>query len=330
MRCAITRGTRSSYLSGYRALLDFTSTGRATCDFLQPSIHNQELFWVAFIAWLSDHRKVRHSTGRHYLYGIQSLLLEVGHHVPILRFKLVRRALKAWARREGPSISRPKLPVTVALLNSALQRAPPRNHVDRVIWAMMLLGVYALLRCGELTLDIFDSSHFPRFRDWSLVEQGSIGRFHLPSSKSDTSFQGTYVYVCANSSRTCPVTAMQAMILLAPFAWTHSAPLFSYDGIHPISRVSFLSKVRKYLAPATPAGEVISGHSFRRGGAQSLYDAGVPLSTIRDIGRWKSDIVMKRYYGFSAERLRELSDTVARAAPSRVMSFHPLKGPTKG
>lgn len=283
---------------------------------------------MAFIAWLADFRKLRQSSGRHYLYGIQSLLLEAGYHVPILRFKLVRRALKAWARREGPSDTRPKLPVTAALLTDVVRYNPPRQHSDRVIWAMMTLGVYGLLRCGELTLDIFDSSHFPRFNDWSLHENCSIGRFRLIISKSDTSSQGTFIYVSSNNSPTCPVAAMQAMILLSPFTWSPSSPLFSFDGIHPLSRAVFLSRVRKLLGSVT-SSSIISGHSFRRGGAQSLYDAGVPLTTIRDIGRWKSDIVMKRYYGFSAERLRELSTSVATSASSRLLSFHPFRGPSK-
>lgn len=284
---------------------------------------------MAFVAWLADHRKVRQTTGRHYLYGIQSLLMEAGYHVPILRFKLVRRALKAWARREGPSVTHPKLPVTVAVLNAAFIRAPPRCHHDRVIWAMMLLGAYGLLRCGELTVDTFDKSHFPRFSDWSLLEQGTIGRYHLSSSKSDTTSQGTYIYVSANGSHTCPITAVNAMVSLAPFSFSVSSPLFSFDGMHPISRSTFLTNVKKLLTPFSSSGTV-SGHSFRRGGAQSLYDAGVPLSTIRDIGRWKSDIVMKRYYGFSAERLKELSASVAAAAPTHVLTFQPIRGPSRG
>lgn len=263
------------------------------------------------------------STGKHYLYGIQSLLSESGHHVPILRFKQLRRALKAWGKREGPSIVHPKLPITTSLLKSAASSFSKHYHRDRVLWAMVTLGVYGLLRCGELTSDVFDPTHFPRFSHWSLHEGGTIGRFHLPSSKSDVFSHGTYVYVAANSTGTCPVTAVQSMILLAPFRWAASSPLFTFDGIHPLSRSTFLAAVRKHFGPVTSTSK-ISGHSFRRGGAQSLYDAGVPLSTIRDIGRWKSDIVMRRYYGLSAEKLRMISSATASSSPSRILNFHLL------
>lgn len=309
--------------------MDFLGSGSTPCDIFLPSIHNQELLWVAFIAWLIDFRRIRMATGKHYLYGIQSLLLEAGHHVPILRFKQVRRALKAWGRREGPIVSNPKLPVTVALLRSAALHFLPRDHADRVIWAMMTLGVYGLLRCGELTQDLFDATRYPRYSDWSLHEAGTIGRYYLSLSKTDVTFQGTHIYVSANSSPTCPVTSMQAMILLAPFNWSTSSPLFSLDGIRPISRTMFLSRVRKILSSVASPSD-ISGHSFRRGGAQSLYDAGLPLDTIRDMGRWKSDLVMRRYYGFSASKLHSISTQLATTSSSRLLNFHTSRGPTKG
>lgn len=309
--------------------MDFLKLGLSPCDIYQPSVHNHELLWVAFIAWLADHRNIRMTTGRHYLFGIQSLLVEAGHHVPILRFKLVRRALKAWGKREGPTTTHSKLPVTVAVLRASVSSFSKRHHEDRVIWAMATLGVYGLLRCGEMTVDSFEPSRYPRFSDWSLHEHGTVGRFRLPTSKSDVLHQGTYIYVGVNASETCPVTAMRSMILLAPFMWTTASPLFSFNGIHPVTRSAFLKKVRNHFNATLPSSTV-SGHSFRRGGAQSLYDAGVPLETIRDIGRWKSDLVMRRYYGFSVEKLRSISASAATAAPSRLLNFHLLRAPTPG
>ena len=33
----------------------------------------------------------------------------------------------------------------------------------------------------------------------------------------------------------------------------------------------------------------VKGHSFRQGGAQSLFDAGISVEDIKIFGRWKSD-----------------------------------------
>ena len=91
LKGAITKGTRASYLSGFNALLAFVNTGLTKVDIYDPQFFQQELFWVGFIAWLADYRRSRMLSGRHYLYGIQTLLLEAGCHVSIFRFKLVRR-----------------------------------------------------------------------------------------------------------------------------------------------------------------------------------------------------------------------------------------------
>ncbi len=281
---------------------------------------------VGFIAWLADYRRIRMLSGRHYLYGIQTLLLEAGCHVSIFRFKLVRRALKAWGRREGPTVTRPKAPLTIASLRSMADNFDFFVHRDRVLWAMACLAIYGLLRCGEMTVDSFDHQRYPVFSDWSLYEQGTVGRFRLGSSKTDVFFQGTFIYVAVNSSITCPVSSMMSMITKAPFKWTSNSPLFTFDGIRPISRHSFLSSFASKFPPSLKPLS-FSGHSFRKGGAQSLYDAGVPLEMIRDIGRWKSDIVMRRYYGYTVEQLGSLSVAVSSGIHRRVLDTHLLRAP---
>lgn len=326
LKGAITRGTRASYLSGFNALTDFVATADGTVDIYDPIIFQQELFWVGFVAWLADHRRIRMLSGRHYLYGIQTLLLEAGCHVSIFRFKLVRRALKAWGRREGPSDTRPKVPITVAVLRSAASHFNLSDHKDRVIWAMACLAVYGLLRCGEFTVDPFDHRRYPVFSDWSTDSDGAVGRFRLGSSKTDVFFQGTFIYVAHNGSVTCPISALSSMIRFAPFRWSAGTPLFTYEGFKPLTRTMFLSAF-KSRAAFTVNPRSFSGHSFRKGGAQSLYDAGVPLDYIRDIGRWKSDVVMRRYYGYTVEQLRDLSQAVSAGFSRRLLDTHLLRAP---
>lgn len=322
----MTLGTRAAYESGFNALLDFAATASSTINIYNPSIFQHEMFWVGFVTWLADYRRIRMLSGRHYLYGIQTLLLEAGCHVSILRFKLVRRALKAWGRREGPSETPLKLPITVSVLRSILRYFNLHTHSDRVIWAMACLAVYGLLRCGEVTPDAFDHLRYPIYSDWSYDANDFIGRFRLGSSKTDVFFQGTYVYVAANHTPTCPMMAMRTMFSLAPFKWLPETPLFSFDGLKPVSRSVFLNTFRN-RAQSVISSSSFSGHSFRRGGAQSLYDAGTDLKIIRDMGRWKSDIVMRRYYGYSIEQLCTLSLNVSRGQPRQLLDFHLLKAP---
>ena len=120
---------------------------------------------------------------------------------------------------------------------------------------------------------------------------------------------------------------MRLMIKLAPFKWVPGSPLFTLNGTQPVSRRTFLNLfLRKAMSVLSP--HVFSGHSFRRGGAQSLFDAGVPLDTIRDIGRWKSDIVMRRYYGYTVEQLSSLSLQMAIGTPRQRLDFYLLRNPS--
>ena len=72
-----------------------------------------------------------------------------------------------------------------------------------------------------------------------------------------------------------------------------------------------------------------SGHSFRRGGAQSLFDAGLDISDIQTLGRWKTDLVARRYFGMTKERLSEISKLMTSTTSSRPLQFESLKPATK-
>ena len=75
----------------------------------------------------------------------------------------------------------------------------------------------------------------------------------------------------------------------------------------PVSYQMFVNSVRTLLVRAgvAGAGEVTS-HSFRQGRAMDLHANGVPLETIRIVGRWKSDAVFT-YLGSGPEIISSLA-----------------------
>ncbi len=108
----------------------------------------------------------------------------------------------------------------------------------------------------------------------------------------------TRVYLAQRSDALCPVRAWLAYELsLTPASRADSdLPAFQLHpaGGAPVSIPAFgrflkLVADRLHLDPAS-----FSGHSFRRGGATALFQAGVPESQIKAHGRWKSD-AFRRY-----------------------------------
>ena len=233
---------------------------------------------------------------------------------------LVKRALTGLRHEDKPK-KPPKLPVTVAILTHLAPFINSVSHPDRTLWAMMTLATYGLLRCGEIAQDSHDNSRFPRHHHWYLAPDGVLAHYYLPRSKADRHRDGTTIFVAANGSRTCPVAAMQKMLAKLPSPPSPTSPLFSLDGHKPVTRQWFLKRTKSLLSKAGYKPESFSGHSFRRGGAQTAFDSGLPPDEIQRIGRWKSPEVARRYFGFTFHKLHALSANMAKVDPSRPLRF---------
>lgn len=299
-----------------RSLSRFMSTASPPVDFEQSKL--DPFFWACYVAWIGEAGNCA-DTARLYLSGIQTLFAELGLTLRPLRMSLVERALNGLQKEPRPDRPVPKKPITVSLLRQIYTSFKLSEHEQRTVWAMMTLATYGLLRCGELTLHPFKQT-YPRVSDWKASDDHSIAAVYLPTSKSDKSNSGTSVYVAGNSSITCPISAMHEMLTRSPFRLKDSGPIFTLDGYHPISRYVFLERVRRQLSRSGLDATEYSGHSFRRGGAQSAYDTGLSIDDLQLLGRWKQPQVAQRYYGFTQQRLRTLSHSMAQS-----MSTNPLK-----
>ena len=122
--------------------------------------------------------------------------------------------------------------------------------------------------------------------------------------------------------------AAHTMLSYHPAPLRPNSPLFSLDGSSPITRYGFLKSVSSLLSRAGLDSSQYSGHSFRRGGAQSAYDTGLPIDDLQLIGRWKSLDVARRYFGLTLHKLQSLSSAMSSSNPSRPLRFESL-GNTK-
>lgn len=320
VQSAINPITRRNYECGMRSFERFLAS--AACPFNPSHSYNDPFLWACYVTWIGECGNIA-DTARNYISGIQTLFSEAGVDLKPLRMPLVKRAIRG-LRRDDTSKSAPKLPVTVSILTHVASVVDFSKHRDRTLWAMMTLATYGLLRCAELTQDPIEKRRFPLRRYWALAPDEILAHYFLPRSKADRNRDGTTIFVAANGSRTCPVAAVQNMLKNAPFSMRPTSPLFSFDGRRPITRYTFIKHTKFLLSLAGYDPDSYSGHSFRRGGAQTAFDSGLSTDEIQVIGRWKNVDVARKYFGFTFHKLHSLSVMMAKARPSRPLRFEKL------
>lgn len=213
-----------------------------------------------------------------------------------------------------------------------------RPHIDvctwsgALMWLTCLLAVLGLLRCGELTV-VYDLTTSERSRRLVRLHHLEVApepdatgmRLHIPVTKTQP-IRGIDVHYHANSINTalCPMRAWRqyASIRRRQAAWSMldgRSPLLMCEDGTALGRDAVIQHVRRVLQVAGMApNDVIrfTGHSFRRGGAQSLRDAGMTIDEIKVAGHWLSDAV-RRYLTSHDAMAARLAPLFAKAASHR-------------
>lgn len=68
----------------------------------------------------------------------------------------------------------------------------------------------------------------------------------------------------------------------------HLQPLFSFTDGKPLSRHSFLKYLRQFLRATGNNPADFNTHSFRIGAATTAASIGIPVQSIKRLGRWRS------------------------------------------
>ena len=191
-----------------------------------------------------------------------------------------------------------------------------------------LIGVLGLLRAGEFAVDA-DLSHEERERRLLRLQHLTIAAdkqsmtIHVPVTKTKP-FDGINVhYAKGASAPLCPLAAWFAYATIRQASRSQranihrDAPLLMADDGRPIRKQQFIDQLRRVLRAAGIADDSIisrfSGHSCRRGGAQSLRDAGLAIDDIKVAGHWSSNAVL-RYLSSSNTIAASLAPLFARSA----------------
>jgi hypothetical protein len=297
---AIGDSTRKTYSSGVRSYSEFLSDNRLTPAF--PATVEDLCLWVSDLASRTPPLTI--GTIRVYLAAVFTRHAELGYHHPLRDAPpILDRILLGIKRLAEQPHKKPKLPITTRLLREMSSHVALSSPGDCLLWAMMWLALSGLLRISEFTVKgVDDADRLLRISQlWFITRDNArvassaphlpyaslqYAVLHLDASKTDPFRVGTDIIIASPS-------ALQALIAYLALR-SHDtrgahAPLFSVNGTVPITRGWFMTRVYILLRRIGLNPTLYSSHSFRKGGAVSLQERGVPDSVLRKVGRWKSD-----------------------------------------
>ncbi|PPR00693.1 hypothetical protein CVT24_000981 [Panaeolus cyanescens] len=212
---------------------------------------------------------------------------------------LIRTAAKkAGVEKKRP----PRAPISLSHLEALLEGLDiVACREDAAIWACATATFFGCRRLGETTVSLapfHTYRHVSRGADIShRTEKGSIVVesvcIHLPWTKTTKDLGGKIILTRRNDSL-CPVFAFRNHLELNELREGDVASeisLFAYrdhDGsFRHMFKEEFLSKIQK-IWKGLPDLALVSGHSFRIGGAVALLLAGVEPEVVAAAGGWTS------------------------------------------
>jgi hypothetical protein len=249
--------------------------------------------------------KLKYPSIRNYLHGIATTQLELGYSNPLTQSPLVWRMFKAVKRLQGASVVRKRLPITVSILSQIDSFFDTKNELDLCMRAAMWLGTCGLLRAGEFVTkpttkyslklqhltfhdvnnNILDPHNLKHTDDTVTVTEIPLYMsLRLDQSKTDPFRQGTSVII----SNTRAIQYMLAYLHRRNQRLARQ-PLFAGVDGQALTAGALVKFTQSLIQRANiPNAHLFLGHSFRKGGATSLHEAGYPDSLIKIMGRWSS------------------------------------------
>jgi hypothetical protein len=223
-----------------------------------------------------------------------------------------------------PKKSRVRKPVTVEMLGELLPSFDLRQTIDRSTWAIITTAVHGLCRLGELAPSTHEGKFYPRRKNYSLNAQGRANIF-IARSKTDVNHEGFHLPIPRNGAATCPHRALVEAVAAGAPGRLFSAPedpLFPDSSNRAVLKYYVIKRLREALTRAGYNPTEFSGHSLRKGGAQSLFNRGLAC-----MGRWVIGSQSLRLYREIMDDARDAWATLCAApAPARVtLSFEELR-----
>ncbi|KAE8179817.1 hypothetical protein CF328_g9361 [Tilletia controversa] len=313
----------STAIIKYCAFCD--SAGIPIQDRCPPSSGLLLAFVSSFVA------KIRADTAKKYLGAVATWHRLWGHDWVI--FPQVTYALRGLKHFQPPANDlRP--PILAAHLHAV------KAHLDidsdplhAAVWACSLFSWWAVCRLAETT-----SPSTPSFTPSRNATRASVQahrqvlggkeivRVDLPWTKT-TKEKGQQKHVVKVGGALCPVEAFDNHLRLSPVPVSElsTTALFAFRSssmpgstlVLPLSKTKFLTTFNAALVRS--GQEAFQGHSFRIGGATMYWHTGTDIKSIKLIGGWKGNSVLKYLREYARGLLpahERAAAAIAEAAPT--------------
>lgn len=270
-------------MSHLRSYMQFCAMMR--CNPL-PLENKQLGRYAAYLA-----QRLKYQSIPKYLNIIRILHLEMGLQNPIENNYYLNSVLQGIKRIKSTTVQR-KLPITPQILLLIRHHLDLHKPCDILFWATCLLAYFGLLRKSNLlppSAKQFNPSKHPCRGDITKASGGLALRIKA----SKTIQFGERIHLIPlpfiQGHPLCPVTAITAMLCQQPRQLTPSHPLLTLPAGQLLTQSAFLTRLRSILQTCGLPAHAFSGHSFRRGSASAMFQAGLPGEVIQIMGDWKSD-----------------------------------------
>lgn len=209
-----------------------------------------------------------------------------------VRLWRVERFMRAMKREDASKEKKKKFALTKSVLTRMKPLFRKKKRDDRMMWAVLCVGVACLLRLSEVCVVKEESreAKLLRWGDMRVEETGSQSeRGFLQLHDTKTKFYGYDMEVnfFRDGSETCPIGAVKGWLKKRERS-SREGPLFVTKKGGALKFKTLDRKVRACLKELGYDMGKFRGWSMRRGGAMSLARAGVSDRVIRGMGRWRS------------------------------------------
>ena len=290
LSAALSNSTRSSYISAINHIAKFHEQQNST--FVFPTSSDTLCLWMAHSI-----DKLKYSSIRNYLHGIATTQMELGYPNPLIQSPLIWRMFKSIKRLQGQKVVRKRLPITVSILSKINSFFDLKNELHLCMRAAMWLGTCGLLRAGEFVtkpttryslklqhLTFHDSNHNVLDPFNLKNEIPFYMSIRLDQSKTDPFRHGTNVII----GNQIAISHMISYLQFRNQRLSRLPLLVGNDG-QALTASALVKFTQSLIDRANiPNAHLFLGHSFRKGGATSLHEAGHPDSLIKIMGRWAS------------------------------------------